>query len=119
MGDSKKISPPPGATVDIVKERRKHYIGIVEVWANGAKRLETSARLVGYSSVSVIQTLGNEDEPFEGQTSWDGHIEISETDAQAMIAERLELRLPDGRAGEARLDGTGGRVEGFGVVPFD
>ena len=66
-----------------MKERRKHYVGTVEVWVNGTKRLETSARPVGYVKVSVIRPLGEPDEPFDGPASWDGHIEISEADAQA------------------------------------
>jgi len=101
-----------------VRERRKTYTGSVEVWVNGSKRFVTSARLVGYVHVSVIRTR-SDDEPFEGPTSWDGHIEISEGEAQALFADQLELRSAEGWVGRARLDGTGGRVEGFGVVPFD
>lgn len=36
-----------------------------------------------------------------------------------LVAELLELRIPDGRVGKGRLDGTGGRLEGFDVPPFD
>jgi hypothetical protein len=100
-------------------ERRQTYEGTVEIWASGAKQQDANIRLSGYVKVSVVPTIGPDQiPPMDGVQSWDGEwVGLTEASAMALIAEPLELRFRNGVVGKARLDGTGGRLKGFDVIP--
>ena len=104
----------------MTRERRQSYSGPVEVWIDGAKKMDANVRLTGYVDVSIIRTLGEPDEPFPGRTSWDGNfVGMSEQEVATLFGQQLELRFKSGRVGDAFLHDTTGFLQGSGETPFD
>jgi hypothetical protein len=106
--------------VPTFKEWRQNYNGPVEIWVNGAKRMDANVRLSSYIDVEMINTLGEPEQRHESQTSWNGRLDgLSDHELMALNGQSFELRFPDGRMGEAMLLDASGRLQGFDVVPFD
>jgi hypothetical protein len=102
----------------VPKERRQSYNTPVEIWFGGVNLVKANVRLSGY--FDGLSTVGIEDVPPEGPSSWEAMLDIpSSFDLRALVGEELEMRFRDGQVGHAVLIDTSGRLEGFGDIPFD
>jgi hypothetical protein len=102
--------------------REHHYKGPVEVWVDGAQRLEADVHLTKRESVEEIETLGGT-ESVSLSTTWDGrfHGLAAEDLRPLQVGDGgFELRLRDGSVGRAVL--PNGRdlayLQGLGEPPF-
>jgi len=102
--------------------REHHYRGTVEVWVDGAKRIEADAHLTKRQVVDQVETLGGTG-TVRGGASWDGRLHgLAKEDLRPLqvVDGGFELRLPDGSVGQAVL--PNGRdlsyLQGLGDAPF-
>ena len=102
--------------------REHHYRGTVEVWVDGAKRIEADAHLTKREVVDEVETLGGTGS-VRGVASWDGRLHgLAKEDLRPLqvVDGGFELRLPDGSVGQAVL--PNGRdlsyLQGLGDAPF-
>jgi hypothetical protein len=99
-------------------EETGHYNGPAEVWVGEVKRFDVSVRLKGYVDVTMATSFGGT-ERVEGLRSWDGQFNgLAQGDMMDLAPANFELRLPDGRTGEAVLRRSGPHFTGTGRAPF-
>ena len=99
-----------------------HYRGTVEVWVDGAKRIEADAHLTKREVVEQVEKLGGIATVGSG-ASWDGRFHgLAKEDLRPLqvVDGGFQLRLPDGSVGQAVL--PNGRdlsyLQGLGDAPF-
>ncbi|HWT82677.1 MAG TPA: hypothetical protein VN648_28180, partial [Candidatus Methylomirabilis sp.] len=95
----------------------------MEVWVDGAKRIEADAHLTKREVVDQVETLGGTG-TVGGGASWDGRFHgLAKEDLRPLQVEArgFELRLPDGSVGQAVL--PNGRnlfyLQGLGDAPLE
>ena len=102
--------------------REQHYRGTVEVWVDGAKRIDADAHLTKREVVDQVETLGGTG-TVRGGASWDGRFHgLAKEDLRPLlvVGGGFELRLPDGSVGQAVLpnDRDLSYLLGLGDAPF-
>jgi hypothetical protein len=102
----------------MARKQRESYHGPVAIWVDGVKRFDVEAELTSYVEVAEVDALGDAQQ-VDDALSWDGRLEgLSQHNRLELIAQQLELRLPDEQIGSAVMPDNSGAIRGTGNPPF-